>query len=323
MNDNVITLAHGSGGKEMNELIRGFGFSNRGRWKNFDSDSATYDLGNGKFLAFTTDSFVVSPLFFPGGNIGSLAFSGTVNDLAVIGAEPIGISLSTVIEEGFSAGDLRLIIETINKLSSEYNIPIATGDTKVMEKGKIDSIVINTSGVGIADSLLDKRIIAGDKVIISGGIGEHAVALLSKRFSFETCIETDSKPVINEVKAVKRLIKAAKDPTRGGIASALNEICIRNKVGMILYEDKIPAKDEVRQVTEMFGINLYELACEGRFVCIAAKENAPEVENILKKFNKDASIIGEITGDERVVVQTILGKRVLPMPSGRIVPRIC
>ncbi|MBN1502366.1 hydrogenase expression/formation protein HypE [Candidatus Woesearchaeota archaeon] len=320
-----ITLSEGSGGKEMKELIKSFKFSFRGDWNNFDNDSATVDIGNNQLLVFTTDSFIVDPVFFPGGDIGHLAFCGTVNDLAVMGAIPLGLSLGLVIEEGFSKSELRKILDSINRISTKTQIPIVTGDTKVMEKGKLDKIAINTSGVGIINKneLLDKEINIGDKIIISGGLGEHAVALLSKRFDYETSIITDSKPLVEEIQAIKNQIKIAKDITRGGLASNLNEICEKNKIGMLLNEEKIPAKNEVRKVVEMLGINLYELACEGRFVCVVSVENAPRVEGKLKEFNNYASTIGEIIKDDKVIIQTILGKRILPDPTGRIVPRIC
>lgn len=325
MNKEFIALAHGSGGKEMENLIKSFDLSNKGDWKNYDDDSATLDIGGGRQLVFTTDSFIVNPVFFPGGDIGHLSACGTINDLAVMGARPLGLSLGMVIEEGFLIKDLSRIIESINKVSLNTNVPVVTGDTKVMEKGKFDRIMINTSGVGIVktDELLTKKPEPGDNIIISGGLGEHAVALLSKRFDYETSIVSDSKPLIEEIAAVSSIIKLAKDATRGGIAAVLNEICQKNRIGMLLDEKSIPAKPEVRHVTEMLGIDLYELACEGKFVCIASKKNSPMVEKKLKKFNSDAAIIGEVTAGNRVVIQTVLGKRILPQPTGRIVPRIC
>jgi len=320
-----IGLAHGSGGKEMVDLINSFSFSHRGTWKNVDNDAATIDIGEQKKLVFTTDSFIVHPIFFPGGDIGHLAVSGTINDLAVMGAKPLGLSLSFIIEEGFSFHDLQTIVHSINLLSTKTKIPIVTGDTKVMEKGKLDQIIINTSGVGIVsdEELFTKELQVGDAILLSGGLGEHAVALLSKRFDYETSIITDSKPVIDEINAVKKYIKIAKDPTRGGIAATLNEICMRNKKGILLYDKDIPAKQEVRTVVEMLGINLYELACEGRFICFTEKKHAKKVESILKTFNNDAAIIGEVTQGNSVIIQSILGKRMLPNPTGRIVPRIC
>ncbi|MFH1448023.1 MAG: hydrogenase expression/formation protein HypE [Candidatus Micrarchaeota archaeon] len=319
-----ITLSQGSGGKEMSELIKGFSFF-RGGWENFDNDSATLGLGGKKQLVLTTDSFTVDPLFFPGGDIGHLAVCGTINDLVVMGAKPIGLSLSLIIEEGFSAEELDRIIGSVGRVSKKARVPVVTGDTKVMERGKIDKLVINTSGVGLLreEELLTKAIGPGDKVILSGGLGEHAVALLSRRFDYETDVVTDSKPLIEEMDAVRDIIKIAKDPTRGGVAAILNELCGKHGVGMLLDEGSVPAKQEVRRVTEILGINLYELACEGRFVCVASKENAGEVEKRLRKFNGDASVIGEITAGNNVVIQTMLGRRILPAPTGRIVPRIC
>ncbi len=336
MSDEFITLPEGSGGKEMQDLIRSFLISNRGKWNNYDDDAATLLLDGKKnklprqHLVFTSDSFIVTPIFFPGADIGHLAFSGTVNDLLMMGATPVGISSSLVIEEGFLKSDLKRIMASINLLSKKYGIPIVTGDTKVMEKGKLDGIIINTAGIGLVDgkSLLTKelkKIVPGDKIIISGGLGEHAVALLSKRFDYSTSIISDSKPLVEEMASVRTLIKYAKDPTRGGIASILNEIAEKFKIGILLEEDKIPAKQEVRKVCEMLGINLYELACEGRFISIVSSKEASKVIAKLKRFNSDAAIIGEVTqtNKKKVIMQTFLGQRILPTPSGRIVPRIC
>ncbi len=320
-----ISLSEGSGGKEMQDLIESLGISFRGDWKNCSDDSAVLSLPDNSLLAFTTDSFVADPLFFPGGDIGKIAFCGTVNDLLVMGASPLGISLALIIEEGFPKNDLNKIILSLRFLSEKTKIPIVTGDTKVMENGKIDKIVINTSGVGLLKEkdLLSKDIHAGDKIILSGSLGEHAVALLSKRFDYKTSVITDSKPFIEEMDAVREKIKLAKDPTRGGLASCLNEISKSRKVGIVVYEDKIPVKEEVKSVTEMLGINVYELACEGRFICVTSESKAREVEAILKRFNKDAAIIGEVSEGDKVIMSTVLGKRVLPNPIGRIVPRIC
>ena len=328
MEKEFVTLSQGSGGSEMQELISRFAFSKAAQnagWKNCDSDSATLDIGDGRSIVFTTDSFIVDPIFFPGGDIGHIAMCGTINDLSVMGERPLGISLGIVIEEGFSISELDRIISSIDKVSKSTGIPVVTGDTKVMQKGKLDKILINTSGVGIIDNdiLLARKISVGDKIIISGGLGEHAVALLSKRFDYTTDILSDSKPVIEEMDAIRDKVKIAKDPTRGGIASILNELCEKHGVGMLLYEEKIPAKQEVRKVVEMLGINLYELACEGRIICIVSPKDAQSVEEILKKFNKDASIIGEITEGSKVIIETFLGKRILSMPAGTIVPRIC
>jgi len=320
-----VMLADGSGGKEMAALIKRLGIAARGEWQDCDDDGATLPLGDGRRLVFTTDSYTVTPLFFPGGNIGRLAISGTVNDLAVMGADPVGISLAIVLEEGFPLADLDRIMESVRSAAAEASVPVVTGDTKVMEKGKIDGMVITTSGVGIVSD--GERLVhlpkPGDVVILSGGLGEHAVALLSKRFEYETAVVSDCKPLNAEMREIRPLIKIAKDPTRGGIASSLNEMCQKYKIGMILKESDVPVRKDVRAVVDMLGINLYELACEGRIICVSSPENAKAVVEKLKKHNNDAAIIGQVTSGSEVVIQTHLGRRVLPMPTGRIVPRIC
>jgi len=324
-NNSVVKLSEGSGGEEMEKLISTFEFF-KGDWKHHDNDSAVLDK-----IVFTTDSYVVTPIFFPGGNIGKLAFCGTVNDLSVMGANPIGISLALIIEEGFPKEDLQKIVNTLGNLAYENKIPIVTGDTKVVEKGKIDKIMITTSGVGLLDEkigALDKKLNAGDKIIVSGTIGDHAVALLSKRFDFETDVNTDSKPLHLEMAGIRALIKQAKDITRGGLSSVLNEFCERENVSMMIYEEIIPVHAGVKKAVEFLGINLYELASEGKLVCICDEKKAYEVLSILKKFNKDAQVIGEITeckkeGSPDVVCQTAFGKKIIHKPTGNIVPRIC
>jgi hydrogenase expression/formation protein HypE len=320
----VVTLSEGGGGQEMAKLIakiRSF-FSVRSNWKNMYDDSASLLFKQGQ-LVFTADSYVITPIFFPGGNIGKIAFCGTVNDLSVMGAEPLGISLSLILEDGFCKKNLFKIIKTIAELSWEYNIPIVTGDTKVMEKGAVDGIVINTSGVGRADKLLDKQLESGDHIIVSGGIGEHGSTLLAKRFEMRTELKTDSKPLFREISENQKYIKQAKDITRGGLAAVLNELAEKNKKQFFIEEQKIPLKKEVRALTEILGIEPYSLACEGRFVCVCPKEKSDKVVNNLKKFNPLAEIIGKVKQGKGVVVQTIFGKKILSMPVGNIVPRIC
>ncbi len=319
-----IKLSEGSGGKEMHLLISKFSsdFYRSDKWKNLFDDSSSYDFGDKKLL-FTTDSYIVTPIFFPGGNIGKIAFCGTVNDLAVLGAKPIGLSLSFVLEEGFSKKEFFEIVKTLSELSNKYKIPIVTGDTKVMEKGSVDKIIINTSGIGLADFILDKEIEVGDSVIVSGGLGEHGTALLAKRFELETDLETDSKPLHEEINEIKELIKQSKDITRGGLASILNELVGKNKVGFMIDEEKIPMKQEVRALCEILGIDVYSLACEGRFLCICSKNNEKEVVDILKRYNSLATCIGNVKIDEDVIAQTKFGKKMISMPSGNIVPRIC
>ncbi len=249
MKDDIITLAHGSGGREMDELIRSLGPFFRGRWKSYDDDSATIETG-GSHIIFTTDSFIVDPLFFPGGDIGKLAICGTINDLAVMGAGPLGLSIAAIIEEGFPVQELEKIMASVKRISKDTGVPVVTGDTKVMERGKLDKLILNTSGVGVAEKgeLLTGKPVPGDRILISGGIGEHAAALLSKRFNFSSDVKSDSRPLLDEIDSVRGMIRCAKDATRGGIAAVLNEIAARNGVGMLLDEQSIPARKEVRRV---------------------------------------------------------------------------
>ena len=321
----MVKLSEGNGGKEMDSLISRFTKDfPRGNWLHYDNDAAILKTDIG-FFGFTTDSFIVEPPFFPGGNIGDLAFCGTVNDLAVMGIKPSALSIALVIEEGFPDEKLEKISDSLAKHSKATGIPLVTGDTKVMQKGKLDNIIINTSAIGVTDKVLDTPPESGDLIILSGSLGDHAVAVLSKRFDFETSVTTDSKPLWEEMKSIKPLIKQAKDPTRGGLAATLNEIAIKNNLQVLIHESHIPVKQEVRSAINLLGIDMYSLACEGRIVCIASQEKADLVLEILRKFNPDASIIGEFTGQKipEVVIQTAFGKRLLPKPSGNIVPRIC
>ena len=319
-----IRLSEGNGGEEMQSLIREMraAIGAAGKWKNTDNDSANIQLGNEQ-LFFTTDSYIASPIFFPGGDIGKIAACGTINDLAVTGAEPLGLSLSFVFEEGFDKESLNRILGSIASVSRETGIPIATGDTKVMEKGKLDGLIINTAGVGTGKRALDEPIRAGDKIIVSGGIGEHSIALLSKRFEFETDLQTDSKPLIGEMRAIRGMIKQAKDLTRGGLSAALNEMAGRNSIGMIINEPDIPIKRQVSSASELLGLEPLELACEGRLACACKPENANDVLKALKKFDPDASIIGEATEGKGVILKTRIGTRILHNPRGSLVPRIC
>jgi len=321
MNEQV-KLSEGSGGKEMQELISEFRKRlPKGNWKNVLDDAASIDFA-GK-LVFTTDSYVVTPLFFPGGDIGKIAFCGTVNDLAVMGAKPLGVSVGMIIEEGFSKKELFKIIDSIARESKKTGIPIVTGDTKVMEKGSIDKIVINTAGIGKAESVLDKKVCVGDAVIVSGGIGEHAAALLAERFDLKSKLKTDCKPLWEEINSVRNQLKQAKDITRGGLSGVLNELADKNMVQIFVKEESIPVKKEVRALTEILGIDFYPLACEGRFVCVCSEKNSEAVLKKLKKFNSSAEIIGKIGKGSGVIVQTKFGKKKLRTPSGNIVPRIC
>lgn len=322
--ENLVRLSEGSGGTEMNALIKAMReyFPKDSPWRGADEDAAVTQF-TGENLVFTTDAYVVTPLFFPGGNIGDLAFCGTVNDLSMMGATPLGLSLSLVLEEGLPKKELFDIMKTIGTLSREYNIPIVTGDTKVVERGAVDKMIITTSGVGSVDVPLTQMLSVGDKIIVSGGIGEHGTTLLSKRFELESDLVTDSAPLHREIATVKDRIKQAKDVTRGGLAAILNEFSTKAGLQIAIDEDHVPMKREVRALTEVLGIDVYSLACEGRFVCVATAKNASSVLADLQKYNESAAIIGEIIEGNGVRIQTQFGGRMLSMPSGNIVPRIC
>jgi len=326
-----ITLAQGGGGEEFGQLVGDIRSKLQftGQWQNMMDDGATLELppsqeGNNPQLVFTTDAFVVSPLFFNGGDIGKIAFCGTVNDLSMMGAKPLGLSLSVIIEEGLDQKIFDKVLESINKMSIQEQIPIVTGDTKVMGKGQLDKLAITTAGVGLTQKVIkDNGVQIGDKIIVSGGLGEHGATLLAARFDYETNLQSDCKPLAKEIQSIKDLITSAKDITRGGTAAIFNEMADKSKIKFIIDETILPFKQEVTSICNILGISQYSLACEGRFVCTASKNNAEEVVKILKNFNKDATIIGEVTEGEKVILQTEVGERVLEPPRGKLVPRIC
>ena len=330
MDDKKISIDEGSGGEEMHKLIEEFskGFY-RGEWSYLDDDGAILDKSIGGRLCFTTDSYVVEPIEFKGGNIGDLAVCGTVNDLVVMGAKPLGLSLSFIIEEGLDKEIFNRIVSTIKDLSYKLGVPIVTGDTKVVNRGSLDKMVINTSGVGVVERVLDGEIEIGDKIIVSGGVGEHGVALLSDRFDFETSIETDSKALIDEVDDIRDKVKFAKDPTRGGLAGVLCEICDKKGVNLEIEGSSLPVKKEVKSACKLFGLEPLDIACEGRVVVVCSLENSEEVLGQLKKYNNEASIIGEVVARKEseeggiVVLNTNYGRRVVEKPKGKIVARIC
>ncbi len=319
-----VRLSEGSGGVEMHQLVTKIRslLPTTGDWQHCMDDGAALRRDDGH-LVFTTDSYVVTPLFFPGGNIGKLAFCGTVNDLVVMGAEPLGMSLGLVLEEGLPKHELFSIIETIHALSQETGIPIVTGDTKVMERGKIDKLVITTSGIGHASRLLHEKLVVGDKIIVSGTIGDHGAALLSRRFDIESSLQTDSKPLITEMRLVRNIIKQAKDITRGGLAGVLHELAQRNAVALHICEHDIPLHRETSAICHVLGIDALSLACEGRLVCFASPECADTVVSLLKQCNPHAAIIGTVEEGTGVTMTTLFGRKILPRPSGNIVPRIC
>jgi hydrogenase expression/formation protein HypE len=331
-----ILLGHGSGGKLSADLMREVflpAFKNPVLDKL--NDSATLQLNGGR-LAFTTDSFVVDPVFFPGGDIGSLAIHGTVNDLAVSGARPLYISAAFILEEGFQIEDLKRIVASMQKACDEAGVELVTGDTKVVDKGKCDSIFITTSGIGAVeknhDIAVDKARL-GDKIIVSGTMGDHGIAILSVRqgIEFETELQSDSASLwapIREIMDVSENIHCVRDPTRGGLSSTLNEIAQASKVGIELEETSVPTCKQVRGACELLGLDPLYVANEGKFVAVVAEQDADKVLSRLRKnpLGKEAAIIGEVVAEhpEMVLMRSPLGgKRVVQMLQGEQLPRIC
>jgi hydrogenase expression/formation protein HypE len=325
-NFDKIELEHGGGGQKSAELIgliRSV-VTDKGKWKNQMDDGATLKVGN-QYLVFTTDAYIVDPIFFPGGDIGKISVCGTINDLAMMGAVPQGLSLSIVLDEGFPKAELKKIIASIQKASHLAGVPIVTGDTKVSPKGKIDKIEITTAGVGLAKKIISNNgIKVGDVIISSGDLGEHTVALLGARFNYKTKILSDSKTLNGEMQAIGKYVHAAKDPTRGGLAANIIEMAEKSKVKIILDEKLLPYKKESLAIAGLLGIDVLSFASEGRFICAVAEKEALMVLKILHKFNKEAKIIGEAQRGKGVFLRTTLGSlRPIEMPRGKLVPRIC
>ncbi len=330
-----ITLSYGSGGTLMHGLIDSLFMKELGNSiLKQKKDSAILKIGN-KTLAFTTDSYVVDPIFFPGGDIGSLAVNGTVNDLSVCGARPLFISLAVIIEEGLDRNILERAVRSIKNAARKSDVKIVTGDTKVVEKGSCDKIFINTSGIGeiYYHNLSMDEIRIGDNIIISGPMGDHAISVLSKRegISFSTKILSDSAP-LNRL--IERILKSSdkirfmRDPTRGGVATTLNEICSGRNYGISIYEKNLPVRAGVRNACELLGLDPLYLACEGRFLVVVAKEDAGKVLRVMKKeaSGRMARIIGSVTGDHAgmVYINTSSGgRRIISMLTGEQLPRIC
>ncbi len=325
-------LAHGGGGRETRLLINNIFAQYLGdRILQLEEDAALINM-EGE-MAYTADSFTVYPLFFKGGNIGKLAVTGTVNDLLVTGAEPRYITLGFVIEEGFFLEDLKKIIASIKEESEKNNIYIAAGDTKVVPKGHIDGLIISTSGIGrvLRKGLSSKNLREGDVIIFSGSVGDHGISLLALREGINSNLYSDcaslTEPLINVLKNCEG-IKTMRDATRGGVAQVLNEWAIASRVEIEIEEEKIPIKETVKGICELLGFEPYSFANEGMVVIAVDEENANKVLEILRKFKEteNASAVGRVVSEKysRVVLKTPYGtKRILEMPSGEILPRIC
>jgi hydrogenase expression/formation protein HypE len=337
MRDSQITLAHGSGGRAMHELIEQLfleHFSN----PHLDGleDCAVLDVGRTGLglLAFSTDSYVVNPIFFPGGDIGKLAVYGTINDLAMSGARPLYLSAGFILEEGFPFADLRRIVQSMAAAAREAEIAIVTGDTKVVERGCADKIFINTSGLGAVESahrLSASRAMPGDKIIVSGTIGDHGTAVMIARgdLELESEIASDTASLSSLVQAIlSDSIRCMRDPTRGGLATTLNEIARSSNVHIRIFEERIPIRTEVTGACELLGLDPLYVANEGKLVAVVAAEAADSLLDVMRRnaLGRDAAVIGEVKSEPRGMVSMVTqfgGTRVVDMLAGEQLPRIC
>ena len=338
LRDKHVTLSHGSGGKSSHALLEAVILPAFGNvLLDGDADAAVFTSApGGERIALTTDSYVVSPLFFPGGDIGRLAVHGTINDLAVSGARPLALSVGLILEEGLDMTILRRVVDSMAAAAAEAGVPIVTGDTKVVNRGKADQMFINTSGVGVVSAtctLSVDSVQAGDVVLVSGFIADHGIAVMLARETLEldAHIESDSAPLHGLVTA---LLDAApgtrviKDPTRGGMASALNEIAARTRLAIILDEECVPVREAVRGACEILGLEPLQIANEGKLVAIVPREQADAALRALQAHPRgaDAAIVGEVLREPEgmVLLRTgIGGSRVLDMLVGDPLPRIC
>ena len=331
-----ILLDHGGGGLLMNELItRTFLPKLSNAYLERMEDGAVFDIGGVK-LCFSTDSYVVSPIFFPGGDIGSLSVHGTVNDIAMCGGIPLFLSAGFILEEGFNMRDLEKIIESMARAASKAGTQIVTGDTKVVARGAADSIFINVSGIGIITykgTISPRSVMPGDRVIINGSIGDHSAAILSKRqdLGFKSDIISDSAPLNSLVANILNAspnIHCMRDVTRGGLGAVLCEIAHQSQCQITISERDIPIQEEVRGVCEILGLDPLFLANEGKMVVFCPREDTDNVLNTMKthEFGNNAAVIGEVgeKGRGRLVLHTSIGgAREVDLPTGELVPRIC
>lgn len=331
-----ILLDHGSGGRLSNQLVADYilpKFNNAALSELHDGARVDWD---GSRLAFSTDSYVVDPIFFPGGNIGDLAINGTVNDIAMCGGEPLYLSVGLILEEGLALVDLERILESMRLAAQKACVQIITGDTKVVPKGAADKIFINTSGVGRIESGIDvasHKASPGDKIIMSGGIADHGVTVLTQRenMNFDISVKSDSAPLNHMVQSLLKLeehLHVLRDPTRGGVGTALNEIALSSNVGITITECQIPMKDEVAGICEFLGFDPLYLANEGKLLAIVSGEHAEEALGIIKacEYGRQAAIIGTVTNEHpaKVFMKTgVGGTRIVGMLTGEQLPRIC
>ena len=336
MSQDKILLAHGSGGKLSHDLIKQVflpPFLNPFLEPLDDSAKVTNREGS---IAFTTDSYVVNPLFFPGGDIGKLAVCGTVNDLSMIGATPSYLSLSLIVEEGFLIDLLKQIVSSIHETASQAGVSIVTGDTKVVEHGAADQLFVNTSGIGWIKprvSLSSVNAKPGDKILLSGYLGDHEIAILSRRegFHFQGDLKSDCAPLndlVGKVLDACPSVRCMRDPTRGGLATTLNEIALMSNVGMVIEEENIPVRESVRGICELLGLDPLYLANEGKLIAICPADDAERLLEVMKDhpLGEHGQVIGRVTGEnpKRVILHTVIGgHRILDMLTGTQYPRIC
>ncbi len=340
MTHDKVLLGHGSGGRMMRELIEKFFLpelaGGYGRLGYEDSAVLSLPLAKGERIALTTDSYVVNPVFFPGGNIGDLAVNGTVNDLAMSGAKPLYITCGFIVEEGLPMDELAAIVRSVKEAAVKAGVDIVAGDTKVVDKGKADRIFINTAGVGVVPegvSISASGVRPGDRIIISGTIGDHGMAVMSKRegLGFESSIVSDSAPLnslVADMLAAYPGIHAMRDPTRGGLASTLIEFAEASGVGITLDEKSIPVTEPVRGACEMLGLDPMYVANEGKLVAAVPPEHAEAVLAAMKEnpYGRGSVIIGEAMDSPagKVLIKTLIGgTRIVDMLSGEQLPRIC
>lgn len=331
-----IDLGHGSGGRAMAQLIEElFEAQFDNPMLSQRNDQACFPVQAGR-MVMTTDGFVISPLFFPGGDIGSLAVHGTINDVAMAGARPLYLACGMILEEGFPLADLRRIVASMARAAKEAGVAIVTGDTKVVERGKGDGIFITTTGVGVVPEGVDvgaDRARPGDVVLLSGSIGDHGTAVLSKResLSFETEIVSDSAALhglVAEMVAAVPGIHVMRDPTRGGLAALLNEIAAESGIGIMIREDAIPVAPAVQGACELLGLDPLYVANEGKLCAFCAPEDAERLLAAMSchPLGRNAAIIGEAIEDDRNFVQmrtTLGGNRIVDWLAGEQLPRIC
>ncbi len=330
-----ILLGHGAGGRLTAQLIENVivpAFSNP--MLNALDDQAQLEAG-GVRLAFTTDSYVITPLFFPGGDIGELAINGTVNDLAVGGARPIALSLAFILEEGFALAEFERVVQSARRAAERVGVPVVTGDTKVVPRGSADRCFINTSGIGVVPvdrHLSSSRVRPGDAILVSGTIGDHGVAILSCRAGLELSgeLKSDTAPLDGLCRAALDAwpdIHAMRDPTRGGVAATVVEIATRNRLGVELDEDALPVREPVRGACEIFGLDPLLVANEGKLILFVPEAGAATVLRALRDhpLGRDAARIGRVTDAHPglVTVRTIGGERILELPFAEQLPRIC